>query len=85
MVTVTVIRWEATIMSCYFRHLSDLFEEAGLEVGPDNKRDVDRAIHKMVGVDYKDCSATWKRVKAKFLADDKSRQKFVQRLRRVAP
>lgn len=71
-------------MSCYFRHIKDLFDEAGLEITPDNKKDVDRTIHKMVGVDYKDCSAAWKRVKAEFLTDDKVRKKFVGRLKRLA-
>jgi ribosomal protein L17 len=72
------------ILSCYFRHIKDLFEEAGLEVTPDNKKDVDRAIHKMVGVAYKDCPAAWRRVKAEFLADEKARKAFVRKLKRLA-
>ena len=71
-------------MSCYFRHIRDIFEEAGLEITPDNKKDVDRAIHKMVGVDYKDCPATWKRLKAEFLTDDKARKKLVRKLKSLA-
>jgi hypothetical protein len=71
-------------VSCYFRHIKDLFQEAGLEITPDNKKDVDRAIHKMVGVDYKNCPATWKRVKAEVLSDDKARKKFVQKLKRLS-
>jgi hypothetical protein len=71
-------------MSCYFRHIKHLFAEAGLEITPDNKKAVDRAIHRMVGVDYKDCPATWKRVKARFLSDDTTRKKFVEKLKRLA-
>jgi len=71
-------------MSCYFRHIKDLFEEAGLEITPENKKDIDRAIHRMVRVDYKDCPGTWKRLKAEFLADEKGRRRFVGRLRRIA-
>ena len=71
-------------MSCYFRHIKDLLREAGIEITPDNKKDVDRAIHKMVGVDYKDCPATWKQVKAEFLSDDEARTKFVRKLKRLA-
>jgi hypothetical protein len=71
-------------MSCYFRHIKDLFKEAGLEINPDNKKEVDRAIHKMVGIDYKDCPATWKRLKAEFLSDDKARKRLVGKLRRLA-
>ena len=71
-------------MSCYFRHIKHLFEEAGVEITPENKKDVDRAIHETVGVEYKDCSATWKRLKAEFLTDDKARRKLVRKLRRWA-
>ena len=71
-------------MSCYFRHIKDLFREAGVEITPGNKKDVDSAIHKMAGVDYKDCPATWKRIKEEFLVDDKTRNKFVKKLKRLA-
>jgi hypothetical protein len=70
-------------MSCYFRHIKDIFEEAGIEVTPATKKDVDRAIHKLVGVQYKDCPATWRQVKQQFLADDKKRMQFVQKLKRA--
>ncbi len=32
-------------MSCYFRHLKGVMAEAGVEVTPANKKDVDRALH----------------------------------------
>lgn len=46
-------------MSCYFRHLKDIFAEAGIEVTASNKRQVDQAIHRLVGVKYKECPAAW--------------------------
>jgi hypothetical protein len=52
-------------MTCYFRHLSNVFEKAGINVTKDNKRQVDKVIHKIVGVEYKNCPATWKAVKAR--------------------
>jgi molecular chaperone GrpE (heat shock protein) len=58
-------------MTCYFRHMKDVFDKAGVTVTKENKKDIDRAIHKIVGVDYKNCSATWKEVKKK-MAEDKS-------------
>jgi hypothetical protein len=70
-------------MSCYFRHIKDVFEEAGLDITKENKKDVDRAIHKMVGVPYKDCSATWKKLKQDFLSDDKGRSKLAKKLGRA--
>ena len=68
-------------MSCYFRHIKDVFEAAGVEITPANKKDVDRAIHKLVGVKYKDCPTTWKKLKQQFLADDKGRQSLVKKLK----
>ena len=47
-------------MSCYFRHMKDVLDEAGIRVDKENKKDVDRIIHEIVGVEYKDCSPTWK-------------------------
>ena len=68
-------------MSCYFRHIRDVFEAAGVEITPDNKKDVDRAIHKIAGVKYKDCSTTWKELEQQFLADDKGRAALVKRIK----
>ena len=58
-------------MTCYFRHMNGIFTEIGVEVTPENKRDVDKAIHKLLGVEYKNCSTTWKEIK-KRLAEDES-------------
>ncbi len=70
-------------MSCYFRHIKDILQEAGIEVTAANKKDVDRAIHRLVGIPFKDCPATWKQVKHQFLADDRGRRQLVRELRRV--
>ena len=42
-------------MSCYFRYLSDVFTEAGIQVTPANKEALDQAIHTFVQVGYKSC------------------------------
>lgn len=55
-------------MTCYFRHMKDVFSRAGIEVTKENKKALDRAIHSYVGVEYKDCSSSWKEVKK--LAED---------------
>jgi len=57
-------------MTCYFRHLKDVFAEAGIEVTSENKREVDKVIHRMVGVKYKNCPSAWKEVK-KRIAENK--------------
>ena len=58
-------------MTCYFRHLKQTFTELGVEVTPDNKRVIDKKIHELLGIEYKNCSATWKEIK-KRIADDES-------------
>lgn len=50
-------------MSCYFRHLKDIFEEAGIVVTPENKKALDRKMHEAAGVEYKDCPAAWRGIK----------------------
>ena len=59
-------------MTCYFRHLKAVFEKAGVEVTKANKREIDRIIHGIVGVEYKNCSTTWKEVKKKLAEDEKA-------------
>jgi len=65
-------------MTCYFRHLNNVFDKAGVTVTKENKKDVDRAIHSIVGVDYKNCPETWKKVK-KTVAEDE--ENFVKQLK----
>jgi hypothetical protein len=52
--------------------------KAEIEVTTENKRDVDKVIHKIVGVDYKNCSATWMEVKKRIAEDE---EKLVSNLR----
>ena len=56
--------------TCYFKHLQDVFKKAGIEVTKENKREIDRVIHGIVGVEYKNCSATWKEVKKRIAEDE---------------
>ena len=43
--------------------MKQVFTELGVDVKPENKRDIDREIHKLLGVEYKNCSTTWKEIK----------------------
>ncbi len=65
-------------MTCYFRHLQQIFLKAGIEVTKENKRKIDKIIHDLVKVNYKNCPATWKEVK-KSIAEDE--ENFVTKLR----
>ena len=67
-------------MSCYFRHLKNILNEAGIEVMPDNKRQIDRATHDIVGVTYKDCPATWKKLKSQIAGNEQMRGEFRDKL-----
>jgi hypothetical protein len=68
-------------VSCYFRHIKDVLAEAGIAVTPANKKQVDRALHDIVSIEYKDCSTVWKALKQQVLADEKKRRELVSRLR----
>lgn len=60
-------------MTCYFRHrqMKEVFERAGVVVTKENRKDVDRVVHSIVGVEYKSCPDTWRAVKA-MLAEDEA-------------
>lgn len=64
-------------MTCYFRHLNEVFKKAGIEVTNQNKREIDKVIHEIVGVEYKNCSTTWRKVKERLAEDETA---FVSRL-----
>ena len=70
-------------MTCYFRHrqMKDVFERAGVVITKENRKEVDRVVHSIVGVEYKSCPDTWRAVKA-MLAEDESA--FVRELRERA-
>ena len=68
-------------MSCYFRHMKDILDEAGIEVTKENKKDIDRLIHGLVDVEYKNCSPTWKAVKEEINSDEKLRSRFIKKLK----
>jgi len=67
-------------MTCYFRHLQQIFKKAGIEVMSENKREIDRIIHRIVGVEYKNCPATWREVKKRIAEDEEN---FVSKLKEV--
>ncbi len=69
-------------MSCYFRHMKDILDEAGIEVTADNKKDIDRVIHKIVDTEYKNCPDTWKKVKEIIKGDDEDKKsEFINKIK----
>jgi hypothetical protein len=70
-------------MSCYFRHMKDIFETLNIEITSNNKKTIDQAIHNIVGIAYKDCSATWKKVKEIIRSDDADKKNaFVSHIKK---
>ena len=65
-------------MTCYLRHLKPIFEKAGIIVTKENKQDIDRAIHRIVKTNYKNCPTTWKEVKNRIAENE---EKFVNMLK----
>lgn len=68
-------------MSCYFRHIKGILDEAGIEVTPSNKKEIDQAIHQILGVSYKDCPHTWKKLKQHVIGDEQKKQDLIRKLR----
>jgi len=67
-------------MSCYFRHLKDVFDEAGIAVTPANRRKIDQAIQKFAGTTGQPCPETWRKLK-KQLADSASARRLISQLK----
>ena len=67
-------------MTCYFRHIWNVFKKAGVEVTDQNKREIDRVIHGIVSVEYKNCPAAWREVKKRLAEDEEA---FVSELRKA--
>ena len=64
-------------MTCYFRHLKQIFAKTEIEVTPQNKRQLDEIIHNLVKTTYKNCPKTWQEVKKRIAEDeDESAQKL---------
>ena len=69
-------------MSCYFRHIKDILNEAGIEVTSCNKRQLDQAIHEIVEVTYKHCPGTWRKLKQQqIIDDDQKKQDLIGKLK----
>jgi hypothetical protein len=70
-------------MSCYFRHLKDIISETGIEITPENRKQVDQAIHHIMDVEYKQCPTTWKKLKEQVLNDTQKKKDFISKLKQA--
>ncbi len=67
-------------MSCYTRHLSGLFANAGIEPGPKNAKQADLYIQRILGKTGEGCPAVWKELKS-WLASPEKEAELIQGLR----
>lgn len=70
-------------MSCYLRHMKEILAEAGIELTPANKKQIDQAFHQIAGVAHKECPATWRKLKQEFMSDEASRRELAQKLKQA--
>jgi len=68
-------------MSCYLRHIKDVFDAADVVLTKENKKEIDRIIHELVDVAFKNCPLTGKAVKAHIQGDEKARHRFIEKLK----
>jgi hypothetical protein len=69
-------------MSCYLRHLKELFEESGVSVSKENKKEVDAFLHEQVGMDRKHCPSAWRELKKIVHEKGSERAKLVKALKK---
>ena len=55
-------------MSCYLKRLDDVVAAAGVKLTPENRKEVDRTIKDLLGLDY--CPDVWKDVKGRIAEDE---------------
>jgi hypothetical protein len=60
--------------------MSGVLKDVDIEVTKENKKDIDKALHSLVNVEYKNCSSTWKELK-KMLQSEEGRKVIVQSLK----
>jgi len=65
-------------MTCYTRHLKEVFEKAGIKFTKENKKQADKYFKQWLGKTT--CSETWKELKTR-LEDPTNKEEVVKNLR----
>ncbi len=58
--------------------MGEIFKQIGVEITPENRKEVDRKIHEYLGVEYKNCSETWRLIKERRAENT---EKFINELK----
>jgi len=59
-------------MSCYTRHLDNLFAAAGIENTKENRKRADGFIREIIGMKEEGCPVVWREVKSRLADPDRS-------------
>jgi hypothetical protein len=46
------------------------FEQIGVQVTSENRKEIDKKIHELVNVTYPNCPAAWKAIKSRMAEDE---------------
>ena len=58
--------------------MDEVFKGLNIEITKENKKDIDRALHKIVEVEYKNCPDAWKKIKEIIRGtDENEKKKFI--------
>ncbi|AQU05158.1 hypothetical protein [Dehalococcoides mccartyi] len=68
-------------MSCYFRHMGDIFLAAGVDPQGEKRQELDKIIHRFLGIEYKSCPETWKKLKEEVIPYPDKKIKLIELLR----
>jgi len=69
---------EVTVVTCYFRNLTETFRKAGIIVTPQNRKEIDKVIQGIIGMEGKHCPEVWREVKKRIKEND---AQFVEELK----
>jgi hypothetical protein len=64
--------------------MEDILAGAGIIITKENRKDIDKAFHKIVDVDYKNCPDAWKKIKEILKGNDEiSKTDFKNKLKNI--
>jgi len=63
--------------------MDEIFLELNIEVTKENKKEIDKALHRIIEVEYKNCPDAWKRIKEIIRGkDEKEKIKFISNIKK---
>jgi hypothetical protein len=57
--------------------MKEILDAAGVVVTKETKKEIDRIIHNLVNVEYKNCPTTWRAVKEEIEGDEEAKRRII--------